>query len=282
LENDVKQATRLINKCPRITLDDEGATALFNFLTETTTLKQTKRYLKQFSACLTWAKRRKIINDNPYPDLIKTISTKKRNEDTTDINPFTIEERDRIIEAFRTGEFERFKGSHTKYADYIEFNFLTGARTSEALGLKWEHIDFEKNIIVFQEGRVLATNGGYKKGVQKKGLKTQSSRVFTMNKRISNLLLKRKEETSPFALENNVFKDVNHASFREHAYKKVLDCLDIEYRKPYQTRHSFITIMANQSSLKMHQIAKICGTSMSVIESHYLDKNSGIKYLPEI
>ncbi len=282
IENDVKQATRIINKCPKISLNIEGANELFNYLMETTTPKQTKRYLKQFSACFTWAVRRKIIKENPFPDIIKTIATKKKNEEEQDINPFTIEERDLIIEAFRLAKYERYKGSHTKYADYIEFNFLTGARTSEALGLRWKHINFEKNQIVFQEGKVMATNGGHGKGIQKNGLKTQPKRVFPMNSRIKNLLLKRRENLGFPSLENNVFEDINHASFRNSVYKKILQNLEIEYRTPYQTRHTFITIMANQSDLKLHQIAQICGTSISVIEEHYLAKASGLQNLPEI
>lgn len=282
IQNDIKQASRIMSECPKISLDIEGANELFNYLMEVTTPQQTKRYLKQFSACLTWAKRRRIIKDNPYPDIIKTIATKKKNEEETDINPFTIEERDAIIDAFRTGKYERYKGSHTRYADYIEFNFYTGARTSETLGLKWEHIDFNKNKIFFKEGRVLATNGSHGRGIQKKGLKTQKERSFPMNPRISNMLLKRKEMMKPTSPSELVFSNISHHSFRQNAYKNVLNTLEIDYRKPYQTRHTFITIMANHSSVKLQQIATICGTSISVIENHYLSRDSGIKTLPEI
>ncbi len=282
IENDVKQATRIINKCPKISLTDDGANELYNYMMETTTPQQTKRYLKQFSACITWAKRRRIVKDNPYPDLIKTISTRRKNEDERDINPFTKEERDLIIEAFRSGRLERYKGSHTKYADYIEFTFLTGARSSESLGLKWGHIDFENNKINFQEGRVLATNGSYGKGVQKKGLKTQKKRVFPMNPRLKKLLLNRKANLCPGSLEDNVFVDMNHSSFRGNQYTKVLKELEIDYRRPYCMRHTFITLMANETDLKLHQISQICGTSIDVIERHYLSKASCIENLPDV
>lgn len=282
IENDVKQATRILNECPKISLDNEGANLLFNYLMEITTAKQTKRYLKQFSACLTWAVRRKIIKENPYSDLIKTIATKKKNEEDHDINPFTLEERDLIIEAIRSGKYERYKGSHTKYADYIEFLFYTGARTSEALGLRWKHIDFKKNQIVFQESKVLATNRKQSKGVQKKGLKTQKKRVLPMNSRLVELLLQRKALLNPASSDNNVFESINHNSFRSNVYKRVLDSLGIKYRSPYQTRHTFITIMANKTNLKLHEIAIICGTSPTVIINHYLAKSIDVQSLPEI
>ncbi len=280
LENDIKQASRILSACPDIGLN-EDLNPLINYLLENTTVKQTKRYLKQVSACLTWGKRRKIIDENPLPDFIKTLTTKKKNEEEFDINPYSLEERNLIIDAFRSGKFERYKGTHTQYADYVEFNFYTGARTSEALGLKWEHIDFEKRLIKFQEALVLATNGNAGISVQKKGLKTQKTRTFPMNNQLYNLLWERKKIINPSSLSENVFEGIKHNTFRSGAYKYILKKLDIEYRKPYQTRHTFITIMANESDLKLHQIAQICGTSIAVIENHYLSNTLGIVSLPE-
>lgn len=202
------------------------------------------------------------------PDFISTLSTKKQKTEDNEICPFTIEERDAIINAFRTGMFERFKGSHTQYADYIEFLFLSGTRTSEALGLRWEHIDFDKKIIYLQEARVLAISGKKHAEVQKKGLKTQKRRLIPMNNRLDDLLSTRK--VNCLNLDSNIFSDVEHHSFRSSAYKNVLAKLGITYRKFYQTRHTFITILANHSNLKLHQVAKICGTSINIIEQHYL------------
>jgi integrase len=281
LENDIREATRLIERAPEISLDDD-LNPVINFLMEVTTIKQVKRYLKQISACLTWGKRRKLVRENPLPDFIKTLTTKKKNGEEADINPFTVTERNLILEAFKTGRFERYKNSHTQYADYIEFSFFTGARTSEVLGLKWSHIDFEKRIITFQEAKVLATNGRRGSlGQQKKGLKTQRKRQIPISDRIYNLLLNRKQIVNPIDLQQNVFTGINHHSFRTGAYKYILEKLGIQYRKPYQTRHTFITILANHSDLKIHQIAKICGTSVKVIEEHYLATNPDIMSLPE-
>ncbi|MGK7947685.1 MAG: tyrosine-type recombinase/integrase [Xenococcaceae cyanobacterium] len=280
LENDIKQASRLLSQAPQVNLNDD-LNPLINYLFEVTTVKQVKRYLKQVSACLTWGVRRKLVKENPLPEFIKTLVTHKKNEEDFDINPFTLKERDLIINAFRTGKYERYQGSHTQYADYIEFNFYTGARTSETLGLKWEHIDFQKKVIKFQEALVLATNGHNGISIQKKGLKTQKTRIFPMNNRLYNLLSNRKLRINPKSIDN-VFNDVKHNTFRQGAYRYILKRLNIEYRRPYQTRHTFITIMANNSNLKLHQIAQICGTSISVIEHHYLSNTLSIMTLPEI
>lgn len=278
LAGDIKAASKVIEAFPNIYLNDSYE-PIINHLLEATTVQQTKRYLKQISACLVWGKKRGLVEKNPLPDFISTLTTRKSNSEDNDIHAFTIVQRDAIISAFKTGRFERFCGTHTQYADYVEFLFLSGARTSEALGLKWEHIDLERKVIYFQEAKVLATNGR-STAIQKKGLKTQKRRTFPMSDRLHKLLLNRKDKT--VNLEANVFAQINHHSFRCGAYKKVLECLNIKYRKPYQTRHTYITILANHSDLKLHQIAKICGTSTRVIEEHYLGTNIDIAKMPDI
>lgn len=278
LAGDIKAASKVIDLFPNIYLND-SYDAIVNYLLETTTVQQTKRYLKQLSACLTWGKKRGLVNTNPLPDFISTLTTRKSNSEDNDIHAFTIKERDAIVSAFKTGRFERFRGTHTQYADYVEFLFLSGSRTSEALGLRWEHIDFERKIIYFQEARVLATNGR-KTGIQKKGLKTQKRRIFPMSDRLHKLLSERRDKT--VNLNANIFAEINHHTFRSGAYAKILEKLGIEYRKPYQTRHTYITILANHSDLKLHQIAKICGTSTRVIEEHYLGTNIDIAKMPDI
>jgi integrase len=279
IQGDIKETIDILNSMPDVYLDS-GLDEVINHLMEITTFKQVKRYLKQISACLTWGKKRRIVHDNPLPNFIATLSTKKRNSEEVDICPFTITERDLIIEAFRTGKFERYSGTHTQYADYIEFLFLSGTRTSEALGLRWEHIDFDKKIIRLQEARVLAASGKSRGNIQKKGLKTQKQRILPMSQRLYELLVARKECCAD--LSQNVFENVAHHSFRSSAYRTVLKQLGIAYRKPYQTRHTFITIMANYSELKLHQVAKICGTTTKIIEEHYLATNVDIWQLPNI
>lgn len=279
IEGDIKATTKVLADIGDIYLN-ENLDSVINYLLEITTAKQTKRYLKQLSACLTWGKRRQLIKDNPLPDFLSTLSIRKTNNEDNEICPFTIKERDAIIDAFRSGSFERFKGSHTQYADYIEFLFLSGTRTSEALGLRWQHVDFEKKVILLQEARVLATNGKKEAEVQKKGLKTQKKRILPMSSRLYDLLVDRKTNCSD--LDSNVFSNIDHHSFRGSVYRNVLGKLGIAYRKPYQTRHTFITILANNSDLKLHQVAKISGTSTKVIEDHYLATNVDILRIPDV
>lgn len=278
LAGDIKAASKVIQALPDIFLND-NLEPIINYVLEFYP-KQAKRYLKQISACLSWGKKRGLVSSNALPDFISTMSSRKTKDEDSDIKAFTISERDAIIKAFREGTFERFKGSHLQYADYVEFLFLTGCRTSEALGVKWNHIELERKVILFQEAKVMATNGRKTDGVQKRGLKTQKKRITPIGDRLFKMLVERKKQTNN--LEENVFADIDHHSFRAAPYKKVLESLNIDYRKPYQTRHTYITILANYSDLKLHQIAKICGTSTAVIERHYLSTNCDIAKMPDI
>lgn len=278
LGGDIKAASKVIQSLPDLYLNDT-LEPVINYVLEFYP-NQAKRYLKQISACLSWGKKRGLVKSNSLPDFLSTMTSRKSKNEDSDIRAFTVIERDAIIKAFREGTFERFKGSHTQYADYIEFLFLTGARTSEALGIKWDHIDLDKKFIIFQEALVMATNGRKSVGVQKRGLKTQKKRVTPISDRLHKMLVERKKQSS--SLDENVFSNIDHHSFRAAPYKLVLERLGIDYRKPYQTRHTYITILANYSDLKLHQIAKICGTSTAVIERHYLSTNCDIAKMPDI
>ncbi len=61
----------------------------------------------------------------------------------TDIDPFTLEERDKIIETFKNERHYKY------YAPFIEFLFMTGCRPSEGIALQWKHIsnDFKALLI---------------------------------------------------------------------------------------------------------------------------------------
>lgn len=57
-------------------------------------------------------------------------------------------------------------------------------------------------------------------------------------------------------------------NFRNRAWKTIIDSLDIQYRKPYQTRHTFVT-MALEADVSIPQIARWVGNSPQVIMECY-------------
>jgi integrase len=62
-------------------------------------------------------------------------------------------------------------------------------------------------------------------------------------------------------------------------WKPVLNQLGIEYRKPYQTRHTFITL-ALDNGLDAKDVARLVGNSPEVIYKHYAGKKRNLE-VPE-
>lgn len=125
----------------------------------------------------------------------------------------------------------------------IKTAFWTGMRTSEIIGLRWEDIDFAKRQIHIRNVIVRNTE---------KPPKTRSGiRSIEMN------------EHSQAALENQsnnfghgkgyVFRDsatmnipFDDQKIRKRIWKPALEKAGIKYREPYQTRHTFASMMLMQ------------------------------------
>ena len=136
------------------------------------------------SACCKWAKRSRLIGDNPFELMTAEIKLKKVSNEEIEIQPFTREERDRIISAFERNRYYKY------YAPLVKFLFFTGCRPSEALGLPWKNIG--QSIILFDQAVIYDGNGL----VLKQGLKTQKSRKFPINAQLRDLLATLKTENT--------------------------------------------------------------------------------------
>jgi len=239
-----------IERCPYKALDD--AQKVFDWATANLTPDTAKRLLMQLGACCNWGMKSKLISDNPFDGLQAEIKLKKIISEDNDINPFTKQERDAIIAAFDKNRY------YKHYADYVRFLFFTGARPSEVIALQWKHItdrkiSFEQAVVAGEKGLVL-----------KNGLKTQQKRKFPVNSQLLELLHRLKDslDTTNTTIAPNALvftstggKWIDVHNFRNRAWKVILDSLNIEYRKPYQTRHTFIT-MSLEAGVSIPQISK--------------------------
>lgn len=248
-----------IERCPYKALDQ--AQKLFDWSTANLTPDTAKRFLMQLSACCKWGVKSRLITDNPFEGLQSDIKVKKAGGEDKEINPFTKEERDAIIAAFESNRY------YKHYADYVRFLFLTGARPSEVIALQWKHISDKS--ISFEQAVVAGKNGL----VLKAGLKTQDKRKFPVNVQLLDLLHSVKARLNIFDSTAFVFpspdgKWIDIHNFRNRAWKVILDSLDIEYRKPYQTRHTFVT-MSLETGASIPQISKWVGNSPKVITESY-------------
>ena len=230
----------------------EEARTIRRFIIETVPYKSARRTLMNINACCKWALEEEIIPLNPFDKLPKL----KRKKVQKPINPFSPEERDLIIDTFQNHSIYYY------YTPFIKFLFWTGCRTSEAIGLQWQHIDNKITTITFTSAVV--------DGIRK-GTKTYKTRYFPINYRLKHLL--KEIRPNSYYPEDAIFTSkqgclINRHAFRIRAWKPILESLPISYRPQYNTRHTFITLCL-KAGIDVAQVATWVGNTPQVIWSNY-------------
>lgn len=213
-----------------------------------------KDRLNLIRSCCKWAITQGYLENNPFE------CVKLRKDTPKEIKPFTLEEIKRIVEGF-----DRY---YPHYSPFIRFLFLTGVRTSEAIGLRWTHIDFERGEICIKESMPKdLTGNGYNR--IRKETKTGNIRYLPMSLTVRSLLEANRPATAQ--PDDLVFTKPNGSvihldNFRERCWRKVLESQNIPYRKLYTTRHSMIS-HAIEQGIPITGIAYLAGhknTSMII------------------
>ena len=157
----------------------------------------------------------------PYQN-IKRMRIKK-----TDVTPFTIEEVEMIIKYCR----EDFR-------DYFTVKFFTGMRPGEIHGLKWKYVDFEKRLITIRETIV--------DDYEETPKTADSNRDIQMAPQVYEALKTQWEVTgrkSPYVFANGNGGALTNRNMSNRVWYPMLRSLGLKLRTPYQTRHTFATLM---------------------------------------
>ena len=263
-----KTFTRYLNELPTRDLDE--ASIIRDHILKKIPIDSAKRFIIRLSACCNWAMKSGWITENPFQGMASEIKLPKgEGGDLFAINPFSTEEREAILEALLANtacsKFSRVKHSH--YYPFVFFLFNTGARPSEVIALQWKHISDDFRSISFVQAVVESDQGA----VCKHGLKTQERRRFPCNEKMRGFLkvLKPKEATAEtLVFPSPTGKWIDSNNFRNRIWTPVLDKLSNEYRKLYQTRHTFITL-ALENGLDAKDVARLVGNSPEIIYRHY-------------
>lgn len=222
---------------------------------------QVKRRLEELEACWKWHR----AEYNPWTKRANVIKVPPKQLP----KPFTREEMAAIIQAFRTDKY------YHHYADYVEFLFGTGCRTGEAIGLRWKHLSDDCSIAWIGE---IITRG------IRKSTKTNRARSITLTPKLQALLMARRPANSEpdalvFASPNG--KSIDDHNFRNRAWKTVLTRLAIDYRKPYNTRH---TLISHALDLGMNpvMVAQLTGHDVETLYQNYAGNVNSRPMLPEL
>jgi len=122
-----------------------------------------------------WGIKRSMVGINPWAELVTQVKVPPKQPP----KPFTRDEIAAIVLGFR----EHSKYSY--YADFVEFLFGTGCRTSEAIGLRWGHASDNCSSVWIGESLT--------RGVRK-ATKTNRARVVTLTARLQSMLQARRPE----------------------------------------------------------------------------------------
>lgn len=272
------QFTRYLQKLP--TQDINRASEIRDFAVKTFPLDSCKRFIVRLSACCNWGIKSGLISDNPFKNMASDIKPLKSQNSENEINPFTAQERDLILEALQSNQFCPNKSNckHSYYFTFVKFLFSTGCRPSEAIALQWKHISNDFRVISFEQA-VIETPGG---NLLREGLKTQEKRKFPCNASLQYFLQSIKPENAK--PDDLIFPGIKQGyldfdSFRKNVWKRILTNLEFEYKKIYQTRHTFITLPL-ENGLDAKDVARLIGNSPEVIYRYYAGNKREL-FVPE-
>lgn len=225
-----------------------------------------KRLVVHLSACCNWAIKRGLIKTNPFKDIPSDIKLAK-NEDEWNIKPFTLDERNAILEAVRDNKFKSKYSAynHNHYYPFLWFLFHTGCRPSEAIGLEWQHITDNYRFIRFEQVVIKHRNGVEVQPT----LKTQAKRTFPSNpEMVAMLQTQNSQATSSIVFPGHRGGWLDPVPFKRTVWRPVLAGLGLEPRKLYQTRHSYITYCLD-AGVSVQQVSKWVGNTPEIIWKHY-------------
>ncbi|MEI7614734.1 MAG: DUF3596 domain-containing protein [Betaproteobacteria bacterium] len=144
----------------------------------------------------------------------------------TDVQPFTMQEVQGIIRTVRTD-----------FRNYYIVRFFTGTRTGEIDGLKWQYVDFERRTISIKETIVNDYEETPKTG--------ESERDIQMSQMVFDALLAQHKVTGQgvYVFATSAGTPISHRNISKRVWYPLLRLLGLKKRVPYQTRHTFATLM---------------------------------------
>lgn len=126
--------------------------------------------------------------------------------------------------------------SEIQYKNLIQFAFSTGLRTSELIALRWDDVNIDDSIIQVKRARVRGVDKTPKTSSGKRFVDLQPEAISALSNQInhkSDLF----SEVFYNVEKNKPFKDDQF--IRKSIWTPALTALNIEYRSPYQTRHTY-------------------------------------------
>lgn len=263
----LRKASKFFSNTPIERITKRDCRNFYLYLAESNNKSYTiKRQIQSLQSCWQWAIENDYLpgSNNPW----QGIANQVKSDPKTEIKPFTTTEIEKIYAEFASHPH------HYVYLPFLKFLFGTGCRVGEAVGLKWQDLcpEFKTCHIRRQrsKGRVIEQT------------KTGNDRSFTLTTTLSQILEQLYYETAPVP-EEKIDRDnsdvneyvfiVNNAPINDNAFsaniwRKRLEKAGVDYRKLYNTRHTFISHCLTQG-MNPILVAQITGHDLKTMYAHY-------------
>lgn len=154
---------------------------------------------------------------------------KRLRQPRVDIHPFSMSEVQLLINTVRPD-----------YRSYLVVRFFTGMRTGELHGLRWSRVDFERRQILVRDAWV--------RGKLDETKTDGSIRDIEMSQPVFDALMAQRETTyrpdgDSFVFCNRMGEPFDVDNITNRLWYPLLRHLGLARRRPYQTRHTFATLL---------------------------------------
>lgn len=191
-----------------------------------------------------------LIGSNPLAGWTYSVKGKPKSED--EIDPFTKEEQAAILEA-ATGQ----------YRNLLQFALWTGLRTSELVALEWGDIDWLRG-----EARI---SRGLTKAAKESELPKTAAGLRDVKLLPMALAALESQKSHTYIVGGPVFHDPRYGkpfdgdqAIRKSFWIPTIRKAKVRYRNPYQTRHTYASMMLSAGEHPMW-VAKQMGHSSWVM-----------------
>jgi integrase len=217
--------------------------------------KSKRIYLSVIKGILDEAFYDEVIEKNPVskirlPKLTRSI-----------IYPFTPDEVNSIL----------LSAEMNNYKNYLNIAFFTGMRSGEIIGLKKEDIDLKNKIL-----KVRRTRSRFGESSPKTRGSLRDIPILDSLLPLVETLYNLHDHDYLFKTQyNEPYRDTN--VFVDRYWKPSLESLNLEYRRPYNTRHTYATNMLYRNLVTPVELAQLLGHSSTEMVFNiyvaYLDQN---------
>lgn len=246
---------QLLPQWDKTAIQDMTPAALRQWIGEMgTTAKTTRNVLGPLRAVLGDALNDGLIQANPLDriDLAKLLA-KTATKSDYDVDPFDMDEMKAILDA-----------ADDETRCLFQFAFWSGLRTSELIALSWPHIDLKaglvqvRHAVVVKQLKTTKTEAGIRDVMllpsARAAIEAQRPRTQLAGGRVFRF------QGKPIATDKQI---------REWLWRPLLKAAGVQYRNPYQTRHTYASMLLSRGENPLWVAEQMGHRDTEMIQRHY-------------